>query len=439
VAGLTGCKTVAPGTLSTQQLSPKPPAPTYALAAAVVDSLPGNCLVGEGTSSYDAASEPADVFAGKADWVAANNGHAWVQRDFGTEYDVRTIEVGIAGTQAPWGTCSRIDLALQQPGGSWVTVKSYANSSTAQRLSFAYDVANGGKFFKARACRITLVGTGWLYLGNVAVTGFKKGDQLIVPRKALRNIWHHAIYAGITATGEPQAYEYPGPGMPITTVSLHTMEAESRKNGFTATESRTQRVNTPAPANFTPDEILARAASRRGEDLFDIGFNNCEHFATWCRSGSAYSTQCQQAYGWDEKRDTFPGVVTIQKWTHARTGLFAWSLVDRKIPFLFFTADASTVGYGFSGRAFTLRAKAGPGLTALYRTGNPQTGDCVLSTQGGDRLGYLSPRYDGGTGMTRALRGFSKAGLHTYTVSPAESTELRGAGWKEDGVLGYTY
>jgi len=43
----------------------------------------------------------------------------------------------------------------------------------------------------------------------------------------------------------------------------------------------------------SPDAIVARAESRIGEGGFDPVFNNCEHFATWCRTGISRSSQVE--------------------------------------------------------------------------------------------------------------------------------------------------
>jgi hypothetical protein len=45
--------------------------------------------------------------------------------------------------------------------------------------------------------------------------------------------------------------------------------------------------------SFTPDVVLHRAESRLGEHQYNLLFNNCEHFATWCKTGVSYSTQIQ--------------------------------------------------------------------------------------------------------------------------------------------------
>jgi hypothetical protein len=42
---------------------------------------------------------------------------------------------------------------------------------------------------------------------------------------------------------------------------------------------------------FTPDVVVRRAESRLGERHYNLLFNNCEHFATWCKTGVSESEQ----------------------------------------------------------------------------------------------------------------------------------------------------
>ncbi|XP_046558722.1 phospholipase A and acyltransferase 2-like [Haliotis rubra] len=44
---------------------------------------------------------------------------------------------------------------------------------------------------------------------------------------------------------------------------------------------------------FEPSEIVQRALSKIGKVGYNILFNNCEHFATWCRYGKEESDQVQ--------------------------------------------------------------------------------------------------------------------------------------------------
>jgi len=42
---------------------------------------------------------------------------------------------------------------------------------------------------------------------------------------------------------------------------------------------------------FVPEVVVHRAESRLGERNYNLLFNNCEHFATWCKTGINYSQQ----------------------------------------------------------------------------------------------------------------------------------------------------
>ncbi|MFH1811879.1 MAG: lecithin retinol acyltransferase family protein [Pseudomonadota bacterium] len=44
-----------------------------------------------------------------------------------------------------------------------------------------------------------------------------------------------------------------------------------------------------------PDTVLRRARSRLGERDYSLVFHNCEHFATWCKTGRARSRQVEKA------------------------------------------------------------------------------------------------------------------------------------------------
>jgi hypothetical protein len=43
-------------------------------------------------------------------------------------------------------------------------------------------------------------------------------------------------------------------------------------------------------------EVIKRAKSRVGEDQYNLAFNNCEHFATWCKTGQSKSSQVEVVF-----------------------------------------------------------------------------------------------------------------------------------------------
>lgn len=43
--------------------------------------------------------------------------------------------------------------------------------------------------------------------------------------------------------------------------------------------------------SYSPEQIVQRAKSKLGETGYNLGLNNCEHFASWCHSGQHHSKQ----------------------------------------------------------------------------------------------------------------------------------------------------
>lgn len=48
---------------------------------------------------------------------------------------------------------------------------------------------------------------------------------------------------------------------------------------------------------FDPETVVQRALSRVGECDYDLLWNNCEHFATWCKVGESRSAQVEAVGG----------------------------------------------------------------------------------------------------------------------------------------------
>lgn len=57
---------------------------------------------------------------------------------------------------------------------------------------------------------------------------------------------------------------------------------------------------------YVPDVVVQRAESRLGESNYNLTTNNCEHFATWCKTGISESAQLQN-FGLDIGRLSLPG------------------------------------------------------------------------------------------------------------------------------------
>ncbi|WP_439637983.1 lecithin retinol acyltransferase family protein [Spirulina sp.] len=52
------------------------------------------------------------------------------------------------------------------------------------------------------------------------------------------------------------------------------------------------------PTAFIPSVVVQRAISRLGEQRYNLLFNNCEHFATWCKTGVNHSQQVKDFIPW---------------------------------------------------------------------------------------------------------------------------------------------
>jgi hypothetical protein len=106
---------------------------------------------------------------------------------------------------------------------------------------------------------------------------FTPGTHLVTDRTGYT---HHGIYVG-----DGRVVHYAGlanglEGGPVEEVSL-----EQFANG--------ERVFASAHSSrsFSAAEIVARARSRLGENLYNLFRNNCEHFSQWCVTGRRRSWQ----------------------------------------------------------------------------------------------------------------------------------------------------
>ena len=93
------------------------------------------------------------------------------------------------------------------------------------------------------------------------------------------------IYAIREIVGIP--YEHHGIDCGDNTV-IHYSKSDEASIARTTREqfARGSRIYTKSqPTAFIPDVVVDRAESRLGERQYDLFFNNCEHFADWCKTG----------------------------------------------------------------------------------------------------------------------------------------------------------
>ncbi len=104
-----------------------------------------------------------------------------------------------------------------------------------------------------------------------------RGDQIYVMRE-LFNVdglyEHHGIDCG-----DGTAIHYRKPSETIERTSLETFAKGGRV------------FVRPYSVCYIPETVVLRAESRLGEHQYNFLFNNCEHFATWCKTGISSSQQ----------------------------------------------------------------------------------------------------------------------------------------------------
>lgn len=105
------------------------------------------------------------------------------------------------------------------------------------------------------------------------------GDQVYAYRELLNlsGVYeHHGIDCG---DGTVIHYRKPSE-----TIEQTSMEVFARG-------SRVYRRDYPNQFCYLPEIVVERAASRLGEQKYNLLFNNCEHFATWSKTGQSDSPQ----------------------------------------------------------------------------------------------------------------------------------------------------
>ncbi|MDR7283171.1 hypothetical protein J2X84_001995 [Pseudomonas corrugata] len=107
------------------------------------------------------------------------------------------------------------------------------------------------------------------------------GSHLIVGRALYT---HHGIYVG-----HDQVIHYSGMASGINKGCVELTSVEVFSQG------KTIKVKTYRKSPFTGAQICRRAKSKLGENRYNILFNNCEHFATWCVTGEHSSEQANAA------------------------------------------------------------------------------------------------------------------------------------------------
>jgi len=118
---------------------------------------------------------------------------------------------------------------------------------------------------------------------------FTHGDILCVNRGLYK---HYGIYAGNSIVIH---YAAPDGDFGIN-ASVHKTSLSKFEDGGVAHVVKLPETGKPAK-QFSPEETVRRAQSRIGEKNYNLLFNNCEHFALWCKTGMNKSGQVEKAAG----------------------------------------------------------------------------------------------------------------------------------------------
>ena len=150
-----------------------------------------------------------------------------------------------------------------------------------------------------------------------------KGDRIYV----YRNLWtqkglyqHHGIDCG-----DGTVIHYRKPSEIIERTSLETF---SKGNPVYVVEY-------DDGFSYIPDVVVERAESRLGEHKYNLLFNNCEHFASWCKTGISDSKQIRDFVPIISKLDTSKLYEPIKQALRGKDNstaqqLLAESLIDIK-------------------------------------------------------------------------------------------------------------
>ena len=117
---------------------------------------------------------------------------------------------------------------------------------------------------------------------------FKLGDIIVVQRFLFH---HYGVYVSngrvIHYTAKKGDF---GADAKVHETSLGKFANGAKCEAFSSTE------NPKGAKPFSRQETVSRARSRIGEGRYNLLFNNCEHFALWCRYGTNKSVQVEKAF-----------------------------------------------------------------------------------------------------------------------------------------------
>lgn len=215
------------------------------------------------------------------------------------------------------------------------------------------------------------------------------GDHIVSDRLGYS---HHGIYVG---NGQVIHYAGFARGLSKGKIEITDLEDFCQNQGC--------YVKTHILPVYDRDEVFERALSRINEDSYNLVFNNCEHFVTWCIYGIRSSSQVNGL--------VFNAVATniFVKRYIATTGL----------PYLI-TAGKVT-GLPLIQVPFLLKASSAPLLASAFGGGSTIAVTSTSMLIGGSGAAMMS-------GTTASILGGAAAGAGVAAVGVGAGTAAAGVG-----------
>ncbi|MEP0871718.1 lecithin retinol acyltransferase family protein [Trichocoleus desertorum AS-A10] len=104
-------------------------------------------------------------------------------------------------------------------------------------------------------------------------TGLKMGDHIYAD---YGHCFHHGIYCGDNEV-------------------IHYVNAKRIGKTLLSKFAKTEKIHIKRHRkSFSQTRVVKRAKRRLGERNYNLIFNNCEHFANWCKKGRSRSSQVEE-------------------------------------------------------------------------------------------------------------------------------------------------
>ena len=109
----------------------------------------------------------------------------------------------------------------------------------------------------------------------------KKGDIIFVDKGLYKHYWIYADNGVVVHYSDKN-------GNFGTDIKIQEASLDDFASGF---EVKVCQLDEKKYTLYSGEETLKRAYSRLGEKNYNLIFNNCEHFAVWCKTGISDSDQ----------------------------------------------------------------------------------------------------------------------------------------------------